>query len=192
MIRLILTILIAMPLAAGTITTATCTTFSGSQTQTDQAYAQCSASDWPRQDIAAANGTVYTGLLSGLVSAWSFNDASATVSESFTESFAVTTRLQWDISVTLDGPWAYVALDLGPLTENYEEYTAQSSGEWDFAQTLLPGDYVFSASASVSDEGSAIFSADPPVPEPSTAMLILAGLVMIGMVIMARKAKGVD
>ena len=190
MIRLILTVLTAMPLAAGTITTATCTTFGGTQTQTDPAFAQCSAIDWPRGDTADANGTVATGLLAGFVSAWSNDTASASVSESFTESFLVPTTLQWDISVTLDGPWAYVSLDLGPLQESYEDGTPQSSGEWAFEQTLLPGDYVFSASASVSDEGSAVFSADPPVPEPSTAILMLAGLVLIGMVIMARRKAG--
>src|ERR1017187_10798128 len=107
MIRLTLAILTALPLAAGTITTSTCITFGGTQTQTDPSSASVQCSDWPRQDIAAANGTVSIGLLSGLVSAWSNNDATAIVTESFTESFPVPTTLTWNISVSLDGPWAY-------------------------------------------------------------------------------------
>jgi hypothetical protein len=175
-------------MAAGTITTSTCTTFGGTQTQTDPSSASVQCSDWPRQDIAAANGTVSIGLLSGLVSVWSNDDASATVTESFTESFTELTTLTWNISVSLDGPWAYVLLDLGPLQESYEEYTTQGSGEWAFDQVLPAGDYTFSAVASVSDEGSAVFSADPPpVPEPSTFLLILTGLALI---VIAIRRKG--
>ena len=185
MIRLILalTILTALPLAAGSITTTTATCTAGTSwiSQTNPSSAQCSASDFPRDDISDANATISIGLLAGFVSAWPNDNASAYVSEYFTESFVNTTTLIWSISVSLSGPWAYVALDLGPLQEEYEEYTPQGSGDWVIKQTLPAGDYTFSAITSVSDEGSASFSADPPVPEPSSTLLLFAGLVVIGM-----------
>ena len=189
---IVLASLTAFPLAASTITTATCTTvFGTSQTQTDPSSASAQCSDFPRQDIADANGTVAIGSLAGFVSALSFDDASATVSESFTESFTVATTLTWNISVALGGPYAYVLLNLGPLQESYEENTPQGSGEWVIEQTLPAGDYTFSALAYVSDEGSAPFSASTGgggVPEPGTATLLGMGL-LLSLIVYGRQSR---
>lgn len=168
-------------LFASSIATAECAVNEVLAVQSHPSAAQCSGSDYPAWDAAYANGMVSPGLLAGDVSAWSFDNAIATVSEYYTESFAQTTVVTWDIAISLDGPWAYVVLDLGPLSEGYEKYAAQGTGDWRITQTLPAGDYTFGASAYVSDEGYASFYAEDSalptlISEPGTVGLVAIAL----------------
>jgi hypothetical protein len=177
---LLLALFSAATVWAGTITTATCDAGAASDSQTNQSSATCSAQDANHGDYATANGTVAIGTLTG------FTDVSsgeccpvATVFSSFDASFTQPTTVNWTIEVDVSGPWAYVSMELGPLGEYYT-----SSWAGTITQDLQPGSYTFSAYAYVSDQGSASFTADPPIseaPEPGTISVVFGiALIWIG------------
>jgi hypothetical protein len=82
---------------------------------------------------------IETYFMSGFTDAESLNDnATATSGASFAYAFTGTTTITWGVSVTFDGPYGSVLLDLGGLTEGYQGAATQS-WEGTITQTLGPG-----------------------------------------------------
>jgi hypothetical protein len=164
--------IVSAPMSADTIDNVTCNAGGVNLANSGLNSASCEATYQAPPSEADAAGTAFLGTLSGSASVGSDECcANASNFASFDAFISETTTLTWDISLAIGGPYGYVSLDLGPLTEYYQENSPGGTVE----ETLEPGEYTFSAYSYVSDQGSASVSAltslPSPVPEPSTFLL---------------------